>query len=86
MLEILTPIWHVKAEMRQRIRSVLEWAISMDRRNARAEPSRKTWMFRNEGGYHGRRISLSVRFRRAELPWRSSAFDKMYRATRWDRS
>ncbi len=37
VLEILTPIWHVKAEtaraVRQRIRSVLEWAISMDRRN-----------------------------------------------------
>ena len=53
MLEILTPIWHVKAEMRQRIRSVLEWAISMDRRNARAEPSRKTWRFRNEGDIMG---------------------------------
>ena len=37
MLEILTPIWHVKAEtaraVRQRIRSVLEWAIAMDLRN-----------------------------------------------------
>ena len=36
MLEILTPIWHVKAEtaraVRQRIRSVLEWAIAMDLR------------------------------------------------------
>ena len=36
VLEILTPIWHVKAEtaraVRQRIRSVLEWAISMDLR------------------------------------------------------
>ena len=35
-LEILTPIWHVKAEtaraVRQRIRSVLEWAIAMDLR------------------------------------------------------
>ena len=34
MLEILTPIWHAKAEtaraVRQRIRSVLEWAIAMD--------------------------------------------------------
>ena len=34
MLEILTPIWQVKAEtaraVRQRIRSVLEWAIAMD--------------------------------------------------------
>ena len=32
VLEILTPIWHVKAEtaraVRQRIRSVLEWAIA----------------------------------------------------------
>ena len=36
VLEILTPIWHVKAEtaraVRQRIRSVLEWAIAMDLR------------------------------------------------------
>ena len=34
MLEILTPIWHVKAEtaraVRQRIRSVLAWAIAME--------------------------------------------------------
>ena len=37
VLEILTPIWHVNAEtartVRQRIRSVLEWAIAMDLRN-----------------------------------------------------
>ena len=37
VLEILTPIWHVKAEtaraVRQRIRSVLEWAIAMDLRS-----------------------------------------------------
>ena len=37
VLEILTPIWHIKAEtaraVRQRIRSVLEWAIAMDLRN-----------------------------------------------------
>ena len=37
VLEILTPIWHVKAatarEVRQRIRSVLEWAVAMDLRN-----------------------------------------------------
>ena len=37
VLEILTPIWHVKAEtaraVRQRIRSVLEWSIAMDMRN-----------------------------------------------------
>ena len=37
MLEIVTPIWHVKAETarasRQRIRSVLEWTIAMDLRN-----------------------------------------------------
>ncbi len=37
VLEILTPIWHVKAEtaraVRQRIRSVLEWAIAMDLRH-----------------------------------------------------
>ncbi len=37
VLEILTPIWHVKAEtaraVRQRVRSVLEWAIAMDLRN-----------------------------------------------------
>ena len=37
MLEILSPIWHVKAatarEVRQRIRSVLEWAIALDMRN-----------------------------------------------------
>ena len=37
VLEILTPIWHAKAEtaraVRQRIRSVLEWAIAMDLRN-----------------------------------------------------
>ena len=37
VLEILTPIWHVKAEtaraVRQRIRSVLERAIAMDLRN-----------------------------------------------------
>ena len=37
VLEILTPIWHDKAEtaraVRQRIRSVLEWAIAMDLRN-----------------------------------------------------
>ena len=36
VLEILTPIWHVKGEtaraVRQRIRSVLEWAIAMDLR------------------------------------------------------
>ena len=36
-LEILTPLWHAKAEtaraVRQRIRSVLEWAIAMDLRN-----------------------------------------------------
>ena len=34
MLEILTPIWHVKAEtaraVRQRIRAVLEWAVAME--------------------------------------------------------
>ena len=37
VLEILTPIWHVKGEtaraVRQRIRSVLEWAIAMDLRH-----------------------------------------------------
>ena len=37
VLEVLTPIWHVKAAtaraVRQRIRSVLEWAISMGLRN-----------------------------------------------------
>ena len=37
VLEILSPIWHDKAEtaraVRQRIRSVLEWAIAMDLRN-----------------------------------------------------
>ena len=37
VLEILTPIWHDKAEtaraVRQRIRSVLEWAIAMDLRS-----------------------------------------------------
>ena len=37
VLEILTPIWHAKAEtaraVRQRIRSVLEWAIALDMRN-----------------------------------------------------
>ena len=37
VLEILTPIWHVKAatarEVRQRIRSVLEWAVAMDLRH-----------------------------------------------------
>ena len=37
VLEILTPIWHSKAEtaraVRQRIRSVLEWAIALDMRN-----------------------------------------------------
>ena len=37
MLEILTPIWHVKAEtaraVRQRIQSVLEWAVALDMRN-----------------------------------------------------
>ena len=37
VLEILTPIWHRKAEtaraVRQRIRSVLEWAIALDMRN-----------------------------------------------------
>ena len=36
VLEILTPIWHVKAEtaraVRQRVRSVLEWAIALDMR------------------------------------------------------
>ena len=36
MLEILTPIWHVKPEtaraVRQRIRSVLEWSIAMELR------------------------------------------------------
>ena len=36
MLEILTPIWHVKATMarrvRQRIRAVMEWAIAMQMR------------------------------------------------------
>ena len=36
MLEILTPIWHVKAatarEVRQRIRAVLEWAVAVDLR------------------------------------------------------
>ena len=36
VLEILTPIWHVKAatarEVRQRIRSMLEWAIALDMR------------------------------------------------------
>ena len=36
VLEILTPIWHVKAEtaraVRQRIRSVLEWAVAMELR------------------------------------------------------
>ncbi len=37
VLEILTPIWHAKAEtaraVRQRIRSVIEWAIALDLRN-----------------------------------------------------
>ena len=37
VLEILSPIWHVKAEtaraVRQRVRSVLEWAIALDMRN-----------------------------------------------------
>ena len=37
VLEILMPIWHVQAatarEVRQRIRSVLEWAIALDMRN-----------------------------------------------------
>ena len=37
VLEVLTPIWYVKAatgrEVRQRIRSVLEWAVAMDLRN-----------------------------------------------------
>ena len=37
VLEILMPIWHVKAatarEVRQRIRAVLEWAIALDMRN-----------------------------------------------------
>ena len=37
VLEILTPIWHDKAQtargVRQRIRSVLEWAIAMDLRS-----------------------------------------------------
>ncbi len=37
VLEILTPIWHSKAEtaraVRQRIRSVLEWAIALDMRS-----------------------------------------------------
>ena len=37
VLEILTPIWHEKAEtaraVRQRVRSVLEWSIAMDLRN-----------------------------------------------------
>ena len=37
VLEILTPIWHVKAEtaraVRQRIRSVIEWAVALDMRN-----------------------------------------------------
>ncbi len=37
VLEILSPIWHVKAEtaraVRRRLRSVLEWAIAMDLRN-----------------------------------------------------
>ena len=37
VLEILTPIWRVKAEtaraVRQRVRSVLEWAVALDMRN-----------------------------------------------------
>ena len=37
VLEILSPIWHVKAatarDVRQRIRAVLEWSIAMDLRN-----------------------------------------------------
>ena len=37
VLEILTPIWHSKAEtaraVRQRIRSVIEWAIALDMRS-----------------------------------------------------
>ena len=37
VLEILSPIWHVKAEtaraVRQRVRSVLEWAVAIDLRN-----------------------------------------------------
>ncbi len=36
VLEILTPIWHVKAEtaraVRQRVRTVLEWAVAMELR------------------------------------------------------
>ena len=36
VLEILTPIWHVKAEtaraVRQRVRAVLEWAVAMELR------------------------------------------------------
>ena len=36
VLEILTPIWHVKPEtaraVRQRVRSVLEWAVAMEMR------------------------------------------------------
>ncbi len=37
VLEILSPIWHAKAatakEVRQRVRSVLEWAVALDLRN-----------------------------------------------------
>ena len=37
LLQILTPIWHVKVatarKIRQRVRSVLEWAIALDMRN-----------------------------------------------------
>ena len=37
VLEILTPIWHAKAQtarrVRQRIRAVLEWAVAMELRN-----------------------------------------------------
>ena len=38
VLEILTPLWYVKAAttraVRQRVRSVLEWATAMPLRNA----------------------------------------------------
>ena len=36
VLEVLMPIWHEKAQtarrVRQRIRTVLEWAVAMERR------------------------------------------------------
>lgn len=51
-----------------------------------AGPSRKTWRLRDERDIMGDAFHERSSQKSRKYPWRSSAFDRMYRATRWDRS